>query len=126
MKNKKFNPIGLILSEMVGYDSKELKAEVDLCPWHSISDGQLRKMLRGEMPMPWRIKANLSEYALKKLEGWEDLNCEEEEEVPARLAVHLLWFLMNMRIHILWQKILQTLTDEFMDILSDEERKADS
>jgi hypothetical protein len=125
MNNKKPNPIGIILIEMLGCEIKELKPEVDQCSFHSVSEEQLDKMLLGEITMPWRINANLCEFALKQLEGWEDLNCEEEE-VPARLAVHLLWFLMNMKKHILWQKLLQALTDVFTDILTDEEKKANN
>ncbi len=117
MNNKKFNPIGIILSEIVGYDIKKLKAVVDQCPWHSVSDEQLRKMLHDEIAMPWRLQANLCEYALKKIEGWEDLNCEEFETY-ARLIVHLEWFLNNKKMHIQWQKRLQALVDEYIDILS--------
>ena len=117
MNNNKPNPIGIILSEIVGCDFREMKAEVDNCPWHSVSDEQLRKMLQGEMPMPWRIKANLSEYALKELEGWDDLNCEEEE-IYARLAVHLEWFMNNKKMHIQWQRRMQALVDDYIDIHS--------
>jgi hypothetical protein len=117
MNNKKFNPIGIILSEIVGYDIKKLKAVVDQCPWHSVSDEQLHKMLHDEIAMPWRLQANLCEYALKKIEGWEDLNCEEFETY-ARLIVHLEWFLNNKKMHIQWQKRLQALVDEYIDILS--------
>jgi hypothetical protein len=117
MNHKKSNPIGIIIHEILGCDIKDLKAEVDLCPWHSISDEQLRKMLHDEIAMPWRLKANLSEYALKKIEGWEDLNCEEFEAY-ARLIVHLEWFLTNKRKHIQWQKRLQALVDEYSDTLS--------
>lgn len=115
MNTKNFGPIGIILIEFLGCDIKELKAQVDLCSWHSISQDQLHKMLRDEATIPWRIKSILCEYALKKIEGWNDLKCEEDE-VYARLAVHLEWFLTNKRRHIQWQKRLQALSDEYSDI----------
>ena len=106
-------------------DIKELKAVVDQCPWHSVSEEQLCKMLSGEIPMPWRINSILCEYALKEIEGWEDVECEEHE-VYARLIVHLEWFLMNKKKHIIGQKRLQALIDEYTDILTDEEKKANN
>ena len=117
MNNKKFNPIGIILSEIVGYDIKKLKAVVDQCPWHSISDEELRKMLCGELSMPWRLQANLCEYAIREYEGLEFLECKEFDVYP-RLVKHLKWFLTNKKKHIQWQKRLQALVDEYIDILS--------
>ena len=115
MNTINFGPIGIILIEFLGCDIKELKAVVDQCSFHSVSEDQLQKMLNNEPSMPWRIYSILCEYALKKIEGRENLECEEHEVYP-RLAEHLEWFLTNKKRHIQWQKRLQALADEYSDI----------
>ena len=117
MNNKKLIPIGIYLIEFRGCDIKMLKAEVDQCSYHSVSEEEFRRMLSNELEMPWRFQSILCEYALKEIEGWDVLQCEPHE-VYARLAVHFEWFLMDKKRHIKGQKRLQALIDENVDILS--------
>jgi hypothetical protein len=117
MNDKRLNAIGIALVDILGMDIKQIKDLADLCPWYSITEEQLEKMLTNELEMPCKVQSILCEHAVCQWEGLDSGFFDGKEfEIYRRFEKHLKWHLKNKRKHVQWQKRLQSMVDEYNDI----------
>jgi hypothetical protein len=77
-----------LLTKRLGMNTKQIKSEIEKNTAFRISTEQLDKYLSSEDEIPWRIHYYLNQLALIQLEGWDELQCEEDEVVD-RLIPHI-------------------------------------
>ena len=79
---------------------------------------EMHDTLKIKFSSEWQsIEINERQIGLQTVNSTARMNTKEFE-VYARVAKHLKWFLTNKKKHIQWQKRLQALIDEYIDILS--------